>query len=123
MADVNSYTFTGRLGADAKVNTTPNGKTLMELSVAVAVGFGNHKKTQWIKVRQWGERVNNIAPIFKKGALVGGSGELSLESWTSRDGNTAYGLCVTCTSVNVIIGARSDNQVFEPSDDSDDIPF
>lgn len=116
MADLSSYSFTGRLGADAKVNVTPNGKTVMELSVAVATGFGDYKKTQWIKVRQWGERVNNVAPIFKKGALVGGSGEPSIESWTAKDGTVNCNLCVTCMSVNLIVGAKTDNQGSAGSD-------
>ena len=127
MADLSNYSFTGRLGADARVNTTPYGKTVMELSVAVTTGFGDYKKTQWIKVRQWGERVNNVAPIFKKGALVGGSGEPSTESWTAKDGTVNCNLCVTCMSVNLIVGAKPDNQVSEPSNDAryadDDIPF
>ena len=99
---------------------------IVTLPVAVTTGFGDYKKTQWIKVRQWGERVNNVAPIFKKGALVGGSGEPSTESWTAKDGTVNCNLCITCMSVNLIVGAKSDNQVSEPSNDEsagDDIPF
>ena len=123
MADISSYTFTGRLGADAKVSTTSNGKIVMELSVAVTTGFGDYKKTQWIKVRQWGERVNNVAPIFKKGALVGGCGEPSTESWTAKDGTVNCNLCVTCMSVNLIVGAKADSQEFGHSDEQEGIPF
>lgn len=120
MADLSSYSFTGRLGADAKVNTTPNGKTVMELSVAVTTGFGDYKKTQWIKVRQWGERVNNVAPIFKKGALVGGSGEPSAESWTAKDGTVNCNLCVNCMSVNLIVGAKTDGAAADDTADGSD---
>ena len=31
MSDLSSYAFTGRLGADAQVKRTPNGKTYMEM--------------------------------------------------------------------------------------------
>lgn len=102
MADINSFSFTGRLGADAKINTTPNGKTVMELSVANGTGFGDYKKTNWLKVRQWGDRAANIAPIFKKGALVGGTGEVSIEEWTGQDGAKHTSLCVTCMSVQLL---------------------
>lgn len=117
MADLSNYSFTGRLGADAKVNVTPNGKTVMELSVAVTTGFGDYKKTKWIKVRQWGERVNNVAPIFKKGALVGGSGEPDVESWTGKDGTVNTTLIVTCMSVNLIQGKKDDSNDFVGPDD------
>lgn len=102
MADINGFSFTGRLGADAKVNTTPNGKTYMELSVANTTGFGDYKKTNWFKVKQWGERVNNIAGIFKKGALVGGTGELNINTWQGQDNAEHTSVEITCQNVQIL---------------------
>ena len=125
MADINSFTFTGRLGNDAKVSTTPNGKTVMELSVANSTGYGDYKKTAWLKVRQWGDRVNNVAPIFKKGSLVGGTGEVSTEAWTGKDGTVHADIIVTCMSIQLLAGKKEEGNQEPASDskESDDIPF
>lgn len=123
MADLSSYSFTGRLGADAKVNKTPNGKTVMELSVAVNTGYGDYKKTQWIKVRQWGERVNNVAPFFKKGSIVAGSGEPEVETWTGKDGTANTTFIVTCMSVNLIQGKKDEVPAEVTTEESEDIPY
>ena len=120
MADINAFSFTGRLGADGKVNTTPNGKSVLELSVANSVGFGDYKKTNWLKVRQWGDRVNNIVGIFKKGALVGGTGEVSVETYTGKDGETRTNMIVTCMNIQLLQSKKDDGQ--ESSDNKDEGP-
>ena len=102
MADLSSYAFTGRLGADAQVKKTPNGKTYMEMSVAVTTGYGEYKKTLWIKVKQWGERVNNIVGIFTKGALVSACGEPSINEWDGKDGTHHASLEVNCMNVQIL---------------------
>ena len=102
MADLSNYAFTGRLGADAQVKKTPNGKTYMEMSVAVSTGYGDYKKTLWIKAKQWGERVNNIVGIFVKGALVTACGEPSINEWDSKDGTHHASLEVNCMNIQIL---------------------
>lgn len=112
MADLSSYSFTGRLGADAQVKSTPNGKPYMEMSVAVGTGYGDYKKTLWIKAKQWGDRVNNIVGIFKKGALVAASGEPSLNEWEGKDGSHHASLEVTCMNIQVL-SSKKDSESSE----------
>ena len=126
MADLSSYAFTGRLGADAQVKKTPNGKTYMEMSVAVTTGYGDYKKTLWIKVKQWGERVNNIVGIFTKGALVSACGEPSINEWDGKDGSHHAGLEVNCMNIQILSNKKqtADNEpVIDDSDLPEDIPF
>lgn len=114
MADLSSYSFTGRLGGDAQVKKTPNGKTYMEMSVAVGTGYGDYKKTLWVKVKQWGERVNNIVNIFTKGSLVAAAGEPSINEWTGKDGVAHAEIEVNCMNVQLLKG--SDKKETEPVD-------
>lgn len=125
MADLSSYSFTGRLGADAQVKKTPNGKTYMEMSVAVSTGYGDYKKTLWIKVKQWGERVNNIVGIFTKGALVAACGEPSINEWEDKNGAHHANLEVNCMNVQ-ILSSKKPTAGDEPADDGElpeDITF
>lgn len=126
MADLSSYAFTGRLGADAQVKKTPNGKTYMEMSVAVTTGYGDYKKTLWIKVKQWGERVNNIASIFTKGALISACGEPSINEWDGKDGAHHASLEVNCMSVQILSSKKSTtdgNTITDESNLPEDISF
>lgn len=108
MADLSSYAFTGRLGADAQVKKTPNGKTYMEMSVAITTGYGDYKKTLWVKVKQWGERVNNIVGIFTKGALITACGEPSVNEWDGKDGVHHANIEVNCMNVQILSSKKSD---------------
>ena len=126
MADLSSYAFTGRLGADAQVKKTLNGKTYMEMSVAVTTGYGDYKKTLWIKVKQWGERVNNIVGIFTKGALISACGEPSINEWDGKDGVHHANLEVNCTNVQILSSKKSTRDGNTTTDDSElpeDISF
>lgn len=125
MADLSSYAFTGRLGADAQVKKTPNGKTYMEMSVAVTTGYGDYKKTLWIKVKQWGERVNNIVNIFTKGALISACGEPSINEWDGKDGSHHASLEVNCMNVQILSSKKTiadDGREYE-DDNTEDIPY
>lgn len=125
MADLSSYAFTGRLGADAQVRKTPNGKTYMEMSVAVSTGYGDYKKTLWIKVKQWGERVNNIVGIFTKGALITACGEPSINEWDGKDGVHHASLEVNCMNVQILSSKKpaADGVSADDGEIPEDIPF
>lgn len=100
MADLSNYSFTGCLSKDATVKTI-NGKSLVEFDVANNVGFGQYAKTNWLKVKWWGDRAVNAAPIFKKGCLVTGNGELTLNEYEGRDGRHAN-IEVTVFGLNLL---------------------
>ena len=125
MADLISYAFTGRLGSDAQIKRTPNGKTYMEMSVAVTTGYGEYKKTLWIKVKQWGERVNNIVGIFTKGALITACGEPSINEWDGKDGSHHASLEVNCMNVQILSSKKpaADGSIATDDELPEDIPF
>jgi len=125
MADVNAFTFTGRLGQDAKVKTLPSGKVLMECSVANNTGYGDYKKTNWLKVKMWGDRVKNIAQIFVKGALVGGVGRVTTESWEGRDGETHTDMVVDVQDFQLLAGTGKQYAMnpVEPEHSEEDVVF
>lgn len=109
MADLNSFAFTGRLTKDAAIKDV-NGKTLMELDVANNIGYGDYAKTNWLKVKMWGDRCNNIAPIFKKGSLVSGQGELNITEWTNiNTGEKHVDPVITVMNVQLLASKKAEN--------------
>lgn len=103
MADLNSFSFTGRCSKNAEIKSV-NGKVLMEVDVANNVGYGNYAKTNWLKVKMWGDRCNNIVSIFEKGALVAGQGELTINEWTGNNGVQHTDLVVTVNNLLLLKG-------------------
>jgi single-strand DNA-binding protein len=78
---VNVCNFIGRIGKDAEVRSTPNGKSVTNWSIAVTSGFGTHEKTTWITCTLWGDRGPKIAGYIHKGDNIGVSGELSTREY------------------------------------------
>lgn len=122
MADINSFTFTGRLVKDALMKTLPTGKQLLELSMAVNTGYGEYKKTLFIKVNIWGARGEKIAGFLKKGGLVGVTGSLDKNIWTDRDGIEHTEFVVNAADIVMLSSKRVESES-EPSAVEDAIPF
>lgn len=101
MSDLSDYSFTGRLTKDAEFKTIASGKTLLELNVAVNVGFGNYKTTNWLRVQWWGDRGKNISEWLVKGSLIAGAGELQLKPW-EKDGRSGVDAVVTVNSIQLL---------------------
>lgn len=113
MADLNNFSFTGRLTKDAQVKTLPTGKILTEFDVANNIGFGQYAKTNWLKVKLWGERGANVAQIFTKGSLVAGSGEFSTEEYDDKNGVHKTSLVVTVQNLQLLASKKSDRAANE----------
>ena len=110
MSDLNNYSFTGRLGADAETRYTGSGTAVWSARVAVGYGFGDNKGTNWITVKAFGKRAEGLAKLeLKKGAQIGGSGELRNEEFDRKDGGKGYSLEVMVNDV-VLLGGKSSGE-------------
>lgn len=119
MADLNSFAFTGRLTKDAQVKNI-NGKTLVEMDVANNVGYGDYKKTIWLKIKWWGDRAANAAPIFTKGALVAGAGQMVPDTYTGKDGLEHTNITVTVNGLDVQSKPKTDSDSAESSAEAEE---
>lgn len=117
MADLNSWAITGNLTKDAEFKTLPSGKGLLECNVACNIGFGQYKKTIWIKVQQWGDYGKNIVDYLKKGIKIACSGELTTEEWESKaDGKMHTNLILKVFGIQILTPKKKDED--ETSEES-----
>lgn len=79
---MNSAIFIGRLGKDCEVKTFDGGKSVINFSIAVDVGYGDKKETLWIDCAKWGEKTG-VAAYLLKGQQVAVQGEVGLRKWDS----------------------------------------
>ena len=118
MSDINSFTITGRLTKDAEFKTLASGKSLLVANVAVNTGYGDFKKTLFVKVQLWGERGKRIAEYLTKGTLIGCTGEETLNTWTSKQNGNQYTDLQIDTNDIRILSSKAFAQNKEAQDDS-----
>ena len=109
--DLNNFNFTGRLTQDASVRTLASGSKVLTANVAINTGFGEHKKTLYVKVQQWGERGEKIVQYLTKGTLVAGHGELSRSDWESKEGNKNVDIVIDVPSIQMLSSGNKSNTV------------
>lgn len=109
MSDLNSYNFTGRLGNDAEVKYTSNGKAIWTASVGVGYGYGDNKGTNWIRVNAFDKRAEGLGKLnLAKGAAVGVTGELRVRMYDKSDGTKGVSVEVVAQDV-ALLGSREGN--------------
>ena len=133
---LNVCTFTGRLGRDAEQKYLSTGTAVLEFSIAVDTGFGDKKRSFWIKCAMFGDRGPKLAQYLTKGQQVAVSGEFDPRPYQAKDGAEKISLELRISAVE-LIGGKNDTQQSQPEqapkpapkppapkfDDDDDIPF
>lgn len=119
MADLNNWSITGRLTADAEYKTLASGKNLLVMNVAVNTGFGEYAKTTFVKVQQWGDRGSKIVDYLHKGTLIACSGELSTNEWSTREGEKRVDLQLTTNSLQFYNTKKADTSDSIPAGTAD----
>lgn len=64
------FTKLVRIGRDAELRTTQNGKTVLGLSVVYDVGYGENKKGQWLNLAMFGAQAEKVVQYFTKGKQI-----------------------------------------------------
>jgi len=103
----NVFSFTGTIGRDAEVRSTPNGQSVLNVTVANNTGFGDRQKTLWVRVALWGKRAEGSFPSYlKKGQQVFVSGELSQNEY-QQDNTTRTSLELNANIID-LVGKRNE---------------
>ena len=118
-------TIVGRLGKDVELRYTPDGKAVASFSVAVDDGFGENKKTIWLRVSVWEKQAETCNQYLHKGSLVLVEGRLTPDPktggprvWKRDDGTESASFEIAASTVRFIGGKREAGQ-----DDGDSVPF
>lgn len=83
MADINTCTFTGRLGSDVELKQTQTGKSVARFRLAVG-GFYKDD-VSWLDFEVWGKAAEALARYRHKGDSVGVAAHAVVDQW-EKDG-------------------------------------
>ena len=90
MASFNRVIMVGNLCADPELKTTPTGKTVVGVSIAVTRPKSQNNPnpiTDFFEIQAWASVAEFIARFFIKGKPILVEGQLQNHSWTDNNGN------------------------------------
>ena len=102
----------GRLGADPEVRTSAAGQPWSTLSVATnrAERQGDQwvEKTDWHRVKVFGDRAEQCHRHLRSGSAIGVEGDLQYERWTDGEGRQRFSVSILARRIDFIadFGAR-----------------
>lgn len=92
-----------RIGADAELRYTQEGKPVCNLSLAFRYG---REETGWISVTLWGDRATNVCPYLTKGKeIMAYISDVHIETFTNSQGVPSSKLEGTLTNFEFTSGS------------------
>ncbi|HNZ86474.1 MAG TPA: single-stranded DNA-binding protein [bacterium] len=112
--DLNKATIIGRLTADPESRTTPNGQTVVTLTVATNFSWTDangqkQEKAEFHNVVAWRKLAEIIAQYLKKGSRVYMEGRLQTRSWEDQNGNKKYRTEIIADNMIMLDSKSSDS--------------
>tara|TARA_R110001632_G_scaffold1663_1_gene7266 strand:+ start:1031 stop:1414 length:384 start_codon:yes stop_codon:yes gene_type:complete len=127
---MNNISIIGRIGKEIELKFLPSGSAIANFSIAVNQDYKKQdgskvEKTSWFDITAFGKTAENLNNFFNKGSMIGISGELEQQTWTSQDGTNKSKVIIKLQSFT-FIDKKQDNQQQQsiPTIDIDDtVPF
>lgn len=88
---MNEWNGIGNLTDDPKVSRGgEKGIAVARFTVAINEGFGDKKRTDYIRVVTFGKTAENVEKYVFKGSKVGVTGRIETGSYTNKEGQKVY---------------------------------
>ena len=138
---MNNWIGIGNLVKEVDLKYLPSGKAVTKFTIAINSGFGDKQKVDYINIVCFDKLAENCANYLDKGKKCAIQGRISTGSYTTQSGEKRYTTEIVAdrveflstekkeskkdTSVNDFLNnfPDDDNDIFQPVDDSDLIPF
>jgi len=119
----------GNLGNDPEMRYTPNGKAVVNFSVAVSRKYADkagqpHEKTKWFRVTAWDKLAETCNQYLRKGRQELVSGEVRASAYANQAGEPAASLELTAREVR-FLGGKGGNAAAAAGGPAakEDLPF
>lgn len=102
--------LTGNVGR-CEGKYTPAGDLLFEFSLAVTVGSGDNKTTEWYKCTAWKKQAEIMSEYVGKGSKLQVRGDFKLHLWNHKESGEARGeLQVTVREFQFLSAKKEDRE-------------
>lgn len=107
---MNVFTGIGRLGRDAEIRYTSDGKPITTFAVAIEDGFGDRKTTSWLDCALFGDRGPKIAEYIRKGDRIGITGSIRLDTYKTSSGEDRSKIAMRVQDVTLLGDKREEGR-------------
>lgn len=102
MIKINSVNLIGRWTRDHELRFSNNGVAILKNAIAVKRPFSKEEVTDFFEVTVFGKIAENTAEYTSKGRLVGITGRLQQDRWTTKEGQNRSRVVVIANSVEFL---------------------
>ena len=108
----------GRLARDAELRNTQSGTSVCSFTVACDAGYGDKKRTEWVKVALFGKRADGLHPYLKKGTALTVQGEAKPNGWI-KDGEAKAGIEIVVDKIT-LQGSKQGSDALQATSEAND---
>lgn len=104
---INQVTLVGRLTKEPNLRYTPEGRAVLNVTLALNRNFKNQKgeyEADFVLCTLWGKLAENTAKYCQKGSLVGITGRIQTRSYDNAEGKRVYVTEVIADSITFMGG-------------------
>lgn len=139
MSDLNKVMIIGRLGKDPEARYMPNGKAVVNFSVATSETWKDRQsgdkqeRTEWHNVVAFDKLAEICAEYLRKGSQVFIEGSLRTRKWQDKEGKDRYTTEINASGMQMLGGRPQQQRQESPSSEpaagdsslgfDDDLPF
>lgn len=90
---INQVTLVGRLTKEPELKVTTEGRSVVNVTLAVNRNFRNQKgeiDADFVQCTLWGKTAENTALYCTKGSLIGITGRIQTRSYENQEGKKTY---------------------------------
>ncbi|MDZ5471851.1 single-stranded DNA-binding protein [Bacillus sp. 31A1R] len=102
---INQVTLVGRLTRDPELKITPEGNSVVNITLAVNRHFKNQQgefTADFVQCTLWRKSAENTALYCKKGSLIGITGRIQTRNYENQEGRKTFVTEVVAESVRFI---------------------
>ena len=124
----NVSTMDGYIARIEEIKTTPNGKEVLEFTVACSNGKNQFENTVFMQCTAWGNTAKLVDQYFGKGDPIGVTGMLKQDDWEDKEsGRKRSKILLNVTNIDFPLGkggGKKEDSADKPQPMStQDIPF
>jgi len=103
---MNSVNIIGRIGKEIELKYLQNGNAVANFSIAINQDYKKDgqkvEKTSWFDITTFGKTAENVNQYFRKGSMIGITGELEQQAWKAPDGTNRSKVIIKMQSFTFI---------------------
>jgi len=104
----NQFTGIGNLARDPETRYSQEGKAIANFTVCCDHGWGEHKKTEFVKVVAFGKLAEIVGQYLTKGSRCMVQGPMQTRKWQDKDGQDRYTTEIVANEMKMLSG-RNDS--------------